>query len=174
MHGIQTWVALPRASEEVEPSFHHHPAATLPQIDRDGVRLRLIAGDAYGQRSPVVTFSGMFYLAAEFSPGSMIVLPSEHAERAVYATDGSLVVARMDLAPGRLAVLPPGENVEISANSATRALLLGGAPLDGERHIWWNFVSSSRERIESAKAAWKSGSFAPVPGDPEFIPLPDR
>ena len=172
MHGIQTWVALPQASEEAAPGFHHHPASSLPQIDRGGVRLRLIAGDAYGQRSPVATFSGMFYLAAEFTPGSAIVLPPEHVERAVYATDVGLRLAGVELAPGRLAVLPPGENVEISATATTRALLFGGEPLDGERHLWWNFVSSSRERIERAKAEWKAGSFAPVPGDPEFIPLP--
>jgi redox-sensitive bicupin YhaK (pirin superfamily) len=174
MHGIQTWVALPRASEEATPSFHHHPAQTLPQIDLDGVRLRLIAGHAYGQHSPVVTFSTMFYLAAEFQAGSRLIVPPEHVERAIYATDGALRVAGTDLAPGYLAILPAGENVEVSANSATRAMLFGGEPLDGERHIWWNFVSSSRERIEQAKAAWKSGRFAPVPGDPEFIPLPDR
>jgi redox-sensitive bicupin YhaK (pirin superfamily) len=173
MHGIQTWVALPRESEEIAPSFHHYPAQDLPQIDVGGVCLRLIAGNAYGRRSPVVTFSGMFYLAAEFSPGSAIVLPPDHVERAVYATDAALLVGGVELAPGRLAVLPAGENVEIRANVAMRALLLGGEPLDGERHLWWNFVSSSRERIERAKAAWQSGSFAPVPGDPEFIPLPD-
>jgi redox-sensitive bicupin YhaK (pirin superfamily) len=173
MHGIQTWVALPRAAEETAPSFHHHPAQTLPQIERDGVRLRLIAGNAYGERSPVVTFSQMFYLAAEFSPGSAIVLPSEHIERAVYATDAALTIGGIDVAPGRLAVLPPGENVEIRANAPTRAVMLGGAPLDGERHLWWNFVSSSRERIERAKAEWKSGTFAPIPGETEFIPLPD-
>ena len=173
MHGIQTWVALPRDAEEVAPSFHHHPAQSLPQIERGDVRLRLIAGDAYGQRSPVVTFSEMFYLAAEFSSGSAIIAPAGHIERAVYATDAPLLIGGVEVAPGRLAVLPPGENVEIRANAATRAVLLGGAPLDGDRHLWWNFVSSSRERIERAKAEWKEGRFAPVPGETEFIPLPD-
>ncbi|MDR3386228.1 MAG: pirin family protein [Rudaea sp.] len=174
MHGIQTWVALPRASEEAAPDFHHHPASTLPQIDIGGVRLRLIAGNAYGQRSPVVTFSAMFYLAADFASGSAITLPPEHVERSVYAIDGALRVGGIELPAGHLAVLAPGQDVEISASSAARALLLGGEPLDGERHIWWNFVSSSRERIERAKVAWKSGLFAPVPDDAEFIPLPDR
>jgi redox-sensitive bicupin YhaK (pirin superfamily) len=173
MHGIQTWVALPRDAEEVAPSFHHHPAQTLPQIQMGDVRLRLIAGTAYGERSPVVTFSEMFYLAAEFSPGSAITLPPEHVERAVYATDAALLVGGIEVAPGRLALLPSGENVEIRANAATRAVLLGGAPLDGERHLWWNFVSSSRERIERAKAEWKTGQFAPVLGETEFIPLPE-
>jgi redox-sensitive bicupin YhaK (pirin superfamily) len=173
MHGIQTWVALPRDAEETAPSFHHHPAPTLPQIGTGGVRLRLLAGTAYGERSPVVTFSEMFYLAAEFSPGSAIVLPAEHAERAVFATDGALTIGGIDVPAGRLAILPAGENVEIRANATTHAVLLGGAPLDGERHLWWNFVSSSRERIERAKAEWKSGKFAQIPGETEFIPLPD-
>jgi redox-sensitive bicupin YhaK (pirin superfamily) len=173
MHGIQTWVALPQHAEEVAPSFHHHPARDLPQIDLDGVRLRLIAGDAFGERSPVTTFSTMFYLAAEFSPGVTMTLPPEHEERAVYATDASLLIGGVEVPVGLLAVLPAGENVEIRANAATRALLLGGAPLDGERHLWWNFVSSSRERIERAKAEWKSGQFARVIGETEFIPLPE-
>ncbi len=174
VHGIQTWVALPREAEETSPSFHHHPAATLPQIDTDGVRLRLIAGDAFGQRSPVVTFSRMFYLATEFSAGSAMMLPPEHIERAVYATDAALSIDGIELAPGHLAVLPPGENVEIRATAAAHAVLFGGDPLDGERHVWWNFVSSSRERIERAKADWAAKRFAPVPGETESIPLPEH
>jgi redox-sensitive bicupin YhaK (pirin superfamily) len=174
MHGIQTWVALPQHAEEVAPGFHHHPARDLPQLDRDGVRLRLIAGSAFAERSPATTFSDMFYLAAEFSAGSTMTLPPEHAERALYSTDATVFVAGIEVPAGRLAVLPPGENVEIRANAATRVLLLGGAPLDGERHLWWNFVSSSRERIERAKAEWKSGQFAQVTGETEFIPLPEK
>jgi redox-sensitive bicupin YhaK (pirin superfamily) len=174
MHGIQTWVALPQHAEEVAPSFHHHPARDLPQLDRDGVRLRLIAGSAFGERSPVATFSDMFYLAAEFPAGSSMTLPPEHVERALYSTDASLLVGGIEIPVGHLAILPPGENVEIRANAATRVLLLGGAPLDGERHLWWNFVSSSRERIERAKAEWKSGQFAQVSGETEFIPLPEQ
>src|SRR5450432_3011412 len=165
MHGIQTWVALPQHAEEVAPSFHHHPARDLPQIDLGGVQLRLIAGNAFGERSPVVTFSAMFYLAAEFSPGTAITLPPEHAERAVFSTDAGLLVGGIEVPAGRLAVLPAGENVEIRANAASRVLLLGGAPLDGERHLWWNFVSSSPERIERAKSDWREGRFARVPGD---------
>jgi redox-sensitive bicupin YhaK (pirin superfamily) len=174
MHGIQTWVALPQHAEEVAPSFHHHPARDLPQIERDGVRLRLIAGNAFGERSPVTTFSEMFYLAAEFSAGSTMTLPPEHVERALYSTDASVNVDGVEVPAGHLAVLAPGENVEIRANATTRVLLLGGAPLDGERHVWWNFVSSSRERIERAKAEWKSGQFAQIAGETEFIPLPDK
>jgi hypothetical protein len=174
VHGLQTWVALPSEAEEVTPSFHHHPAASLPQIDPNGVRLRLIAGDAFGERSPVKTFSTMFYLAAEFPAASVLILPPEHIERAVYATDAALLIDGVELAAGHLAVLPPGGKVEIRAAAAAHAVLFGGDPLDGERHVWWNFVSSSRERIERAKADWVAERFAPVPGETEFIPLPER
>jgi redox-sensitive bicupin YhaK (pirin superfamily) len=173
LHGIQTWVALPVGSEDVEPSFHHVPARQLPLIELDGVKLRLVAGDALGERSPVITFAPMFYLAAEFSAGSDFVMPPEHIERAVYAADAPLIVDGIDLQPGQLAVLPRGEPVKIAAPQAARAMLCGGAPLDGERHVWWNFVSSSRERIERAKATWRAQQFGAVPGETEFIPLPE-
>lgn len=174
LHGIQVWVALPRDAEETDPSFHHHDAAALPRFERDGVALRLVVGAAFGQRSPVMTFSDMFYLGAEFPAGSVLRLPPEHAERAVYAADADLLIDGAPLAAGQLAVLPEGTDVEIRAADATRAILLGGARLDGERHLWWNFVSSSRERIERAKADWQAGRFGKVPGDDEFIPLPER
>ena len=173
LHGIQTWVALPVGSEDVEPSFLHVPASELPLIELDGVRLRLVAGSVLGRRSPVVTFAPMFYLAAEFSAGSDFLLPPEHAERAVYAADEPLVVDGIDVQPGQIALLPAGEPVKIAARRPARAMLCGGAPLDGERHVWWNFVSSSRERIERAKAAWRAQQFGAVPGETEFIPLPD-
>jgi redox-sensitive bicupin YhaK (pirin superfamily) len=173
LHGIQTWVALPRDTEETAPSFHHHPSQDLPQFEKGGVSLRLIIGDAFGRHSPVATFSPMFYLAAEFAAGASIVLPPEHAERAVYAADSALRIDGIELAPGQLAILPSGKAVEISAAAPAHAAFFGGAPLDGDRHLWWNFVSSSRERIEQAKKDWKSGAFAAVPGDSEFIPLPD-
>jgi len=174
LHGIQVWVALPRGSEEVEPSFHHHGADVLPRFDRDGVALRLVVGSAFGQRSPVLTFSEMFYLGAEFPAGSSLILPPEHAERAVYAADAALMVGGVELLPGKLAVLPPGVDVAIEASTPARAILFGGASLDGERHLYWNFVSSSRERIEAAKADWVAGRFGKVPGETEFIPLPER
>ena len=173
-HGIQTWVALPRAEEDVAPSFFHHAAASLPQFDSGGVRLRLIAGDAFGARSPVATFARMFYLAAEFGAGSALALPAEHLERAVYAVDGTLRVGDAELPAGHLAVLAPGESVDVSAPAAVRAMLFGGDPLDGERHVWWNFVSSSRERIEQAKTLWRQQRMDTIPGETEFIPLPDR
>ncbi len=172
MHGIQIWVALPQSAEEIDPEFHHHPAATLPVIEGEGVNLRLVVGTALGHTSPVRVFAPMFYLAAEFSAGGRFVLPAEYAERAVYALDGELSVDGEMLGAGRMAVLAAGDVIEISAAAPVRAVLFGGAPLDGERHLYWNFVSSSRERIERAKQDWVAGRFGQVPGETEFIPLP--
>jgi len=173
LHGIQVWVALPLHAEEAEPSFHHHAAGTLPRIERGGVSMRLVVGSAFGRRSPVLTFSEMFYLGAEFSAGSTLRLPAEHAERAVYAADAPIMIDGSPLIAGQLAVLEAGVEVEIRASGAARVILFGGAPLDGERHLWWNFVASTRERIERAKADWANGRFGQVPGETEFIPLPD-
>ena len=172
LHGIQIWVALPQDAEETEPSFHHHPVTELPAFELGDVKLRLVTGEAFGRCAPVVTFSPMFYLAAEFAANSAIRLPPEHAERAVYATDKPLRVAGVAIVPGQLAVLPPGGDVEIRADEGGHAILFGGASLDGDRHLWWNFVSSSRDRIERAKADWAAMRFTPVPGETEFIPLP--
>ncbi|MDE2258060.1 MAG: pirin family protein [Xanthomonadaceae bacterium] len=172
LHGIQTWVALPRRDEEVAPEFHHHPAASLPVWESNGVRLRLVAGEAFGFRSPVHTFSRLFYVAAEFPAGGSLVVPAEHRERAVYATDAALGVGGVELAVAHMAVLPAGSDVEIRAGQPARVILCGGDPLDGDRHVWWNFVSSSRERIEKAKTDWTAMRYAPIPGETEFIPLP--
>jgi redox-sensitive bicupin YhaK (pirin superfamily) len=172
LHGIQTWVALPQDAEEIEPSFHHHASRELPEIHSDGVRLRLIAGEAFGLRSPVATFSRMFYVAAEFATASALTIPSEHIERAIYAPDAPLWIGDIELEPRKLAVLPTGVNVSIRATDAARALIFGGDPLDGERHLWWNFVSSSRDRIEKAKRDWAESRFPGVIGETEFIPLP--
>ncbi len=172
VHGIQIWVALPQDAEEVAPEFHHHPAATLPVIERDGVRVRLVVGEALGLRSPVRVFAPIFYLAAEFSAGGRFSLPAEYAERAVYALDAELRIDGEPLAAGRMAVLAPGRVVEIIAPASARAVFFGGAPLDGERHLYWNFVSSSRERIEQAKQDWIAQRFERIPGETEFIPLP--
>jgi len=174
LHGVQVWVALPRDAEETEPSFHHHDAATLPRIERNGVAMRLVVGTAFGQRAPALTFSEMFYLAAEFGAGSSLRLPPEHVERAVYVADAPLTVDGTRVMPGQLAVLPSGIEAEIHAPSAARVVMFGGAPLDGERHLWWNFVSSSRERIERAKTEWLESRFGQVVGETEFIPLPER
>lgn len=171
IHGIQTWVALPLEHETVAPAFHHHPGATLPVLEIDGVTLRVIAGEAYGELSPVATFSPLFYLSAEFAPGRKLSLSEEYAERAVYVVEGVLEYDGASIQAGDMIVFEPGE-VTLSAARASRALLLGGEST-GRRHVWWNFVASSRERIETAKADWREGRFAPVPGDAEFIALPE-
>lgn len=173
LHAIQSWVALPQAEEETEPSFHHHPVDTLPALEINGVALRLIAGSAYGETSPVRTFSPMFYLAAEMPAGSALTLPSDYEERAVHVAEGAVSIGEDSLGLGRMAVFDAGAEVILQASEASRVMLLGGAPMDGPRHIWWNFVSSSQDRIEQAKADWKEGRFAAVPGETEFIPLPE-
>jgi redox-sensitive bicupin YhaK (pirin superfamily) len=172
MHGIQTWVALPVASEEVAPSFEHHAAATLPQIERGGVTLRVIAGTAFGATAPTRTFSPTLYVAAQFAPGSELTLDAEHEERGVYLVDGDLSVDGVAVPPQQMSVLTPGAAVQLASTSGAIVMLLGGAPLDGTRFIEWNFVSSSRDKIEAAKLAWSEQRMGEVPGETEFIPLP--
>jgi hypothetical protein len=174
MYGIQSWVALPKAHEDAEPAFSHHAAATLPKIRLPGVEMRLIAGDAFGEKSPAPTFSRMFYLAAELEAGAALTLPPEHEERGVYLVQGDVSVSGIALPEKNLAYLPAGEKVEIKAKSQSRVMLLGGEKMDGPRHIWWNFVASSKEKIETAKQRWREQKFAAVPGETESIPLPDR
>ncbi|GJL93019.1 MAG: hypothetical protein DHS20C04_26780 [Hyphococcus sp.] len=180
MHGIQSWVALPETSEEVEPSFHHHPKTTLPVIDRDGVSMRLIAGSAFGETSPVKTFSPIFYLGVEAKAGSDVPLPNEYEERAIYILSGSVKVDGEPHQHGRMVVFESGAAPKIIAREDSKLMLLGGAPV-GKRFIWWNLVSSSEARIEKAKTDWaasaganfKSGVFSLPPGETEFIPLPE-
>lgn len=174
MQGIQTWLALPRALEDCEPAFVHHPAATLPVIELPGVTMRLIAGSAFGQTSPVAVASSMFYIAVDMEAGASFVLPDAYAERAVYPLSGDISINEGALAAGSMAVLNPSEPVTIQAQSPTRLMLLGGAALDGERFLWWNFVASDRAAIEEASERWRRGGFGTVPGESEFIPLPDR
>lgn len=172
--GIQTWVALPKPHEETEPTFAHHPATELPVLDDAGVHVRLIAGALFGARSPVHTYSEMFYADAALTKGSRLPLDTEHEERAVYVVEGSARIGGTHFPAGQLVVLKPNVTVVIEAPETARLLLLGGAPIDGPRHIWWNFVSSSTDRIDEAAEAWKAGRFAAVPGETEFIPLPER
>jgi redox-sensitive bicupin YhaK (pirin superfamily) len=173
MHGIQSWVALPQAYEEVEPSFHHHPASTLPTLEKPGIKLRVIAGSAYGLTSPVRTYSPLFYVAVELAAGSELSLPEEYSERAVYVVKGQVTVNSEVLAPSRLAIWFGTDSVMLQAQSDALVMLLGGEPLDGQRYLWWNFVSSSEERIEQAKQTWLADhQFPKVPGETEFIPLP--
>jgi redox-sensitive bicupin YhaK (pirin superfamily) len=173
--GLQVWVALPKAHEETEPSFAHHSAAELPLVDADGARLRVIVGDAFGERSPVPVFSETFYVDAEMKPGARVQLPTRHAERAAYVVDGELQVGDVSFGAGQLLVFAAARDVVPRAGeSGARAVLFGGDAMDGPRHVWWNFVSSSKERIEQAKADWIAGRFDAVPGETEFIPLPGR
>lgn len=174
MFGIQSWVALPKDQEESEPGFFHHPAATLPEISRDGVEMRLIAGTAYGETSPVVTAAPMFYLDVRMDAGASLAVTDEHEERAIYVVDGSVSVNGETHGENEMLVLAPDAAVTVAAPDGARIMLLGGAPIDGERHIWWNFVSSSKDRIEQAKADWKEGRFGKIEGDDEFIPLPEK
>jgi redox-sensitive bicupin YhaK (pirin superfamily) len=174
MQGLQTWVALPRELERCEPAFVHYPAASLPVIDMPGVSMRLIAGSAFNRTSPVAVASSMFYIAVEMEAGASFVLPDEYEERAVYVLSGDISINNGQLGAASMAVLDPSAPVTLYAQSPARLMLLGGAPLDGERFLWWNFVASDRAAIEEASERWRRGGFDPVPGETEFIPLPDR
>lgn len=174
MFGIQSWVALPEGSEEIEPSFHHHPGETLPETEIGGVYLRMIAGTAYGLESPVVTASPMFYIDAQLAAGASLNMTNEHRERAIFVVEGEITIAEQTYGTSEMLVLTEDMDITLSSADGARVMLLGGAPIDGERHIWWNFVSSSKERIEQAKADWKAGRFDMIKGDDEFIPLPEN
>ncbi|HEY8554767.1 MAG TPA: pirin family protein [Burkholderiales bacterium] len=175
LFGLQTWVALPAEAEETEPAFAHYAASALPLLEDSDKTVRLIAGTLYGHRSPVRTFGGIFYAHALLAAGAKLPLDTEHEERAVYVLSGEIAIGDQDYAGGRLLVLRPGEPLTLRARSAASLMLLGGATMDGPRYIWWNFVSSRRERIEQAAADWEAGKFPPVAGDDkECIPLPSH
>ena len=175
MHGIQSWVGLPQADEEAPPGFQHFAAADLPERDDKGVTMRLIAGSAFGLTSPVKTFSPIFYADARFAAGGALRYSAEHEERALFVIEGEVQTSEVEVhGPGAMLALEKDEEVTLYAAAPARVVLLGGAKLDGERHIWWNFVSSSKDRIERAKQEWKDGKFGLIPGDDkEFIPLPE-
>lgn len=174
LHGLQTWVALPKADEETAPAFHHHPAATLPRIERPGALLRVVAGRGYGETSPVRVFADTLYVAIDLAPDAEIELDAQHPQRALYVLEGEAQLDGADLPAMHLIVLDDGVRHRLRAKTPLKAMLLGGEPLDGPRHLWWNFVSSSKERIEQAKHDWLVGNFGDVPGETEFIPLPQR
>lgn len=175
LSGIQSWVALPKAAEEASPAFAHHPVAELPVAEESGLHLRLIAGEAWGLRAPVSVHSPLFYADAVLTAGAALPLPDDQEERAVYVLEGEVEVAGDRFEPGRMLVFRAGDRLALRAGpSGARLLLLGGAAMDGPRYLFWNFVSSSRDRIEQAKSDWRKGRFAKVPGDEkEFIPLPE-
>ena len=174
LHGIQLWVALPTDQEDTEPAFHHYPADELPSLPMEGVSGRLLVGSAFGQESPVAVHSPMFYAELKVLEGHEIPLPEEHPEKAAYVVSGTLQCGDEVIEAGSMVVFADGKAPPVQTQSDSHLMLLGGATLDGSRHMWWNFVSSSRERIEQAKADWKAGRFPKVPGDEtEFIPLPE-
>lgn len=181
LFGIQTWVALPEAAEDDPAGFQHIGAGDLPVLDGEGKTVRLILGDAWGVRSPAAVASETFYADAVLAPGAALPLPDNHEDRGVYVIDGAVTVAGETYDAGRMMVFRPGDRISVRAGDAgARLMLLGGATMGGPRHIWWNFVASSRERIEAAKEAWRAGDwmhgrFSLPPGDnAEFIPAPDR
>ena len=174
LSGIQTWLAMPRDKEEVAPGFEHTAAPDLPLIDADGIEVRLIMGEGWGAASPVTCHSPTIYASIMLSPGSKTQLDSDADERAIYLLHGDLSVDGTPLQPQHLVLLAPGNKPLLTSSGGASMMLCGGAPMDGERHVWWNFVSSSRDRINEAKRAWRSGEFVLPPDDhDEFIPLPE-
>lgn len=171
-HGLQLWLALPAEQEELEPAFTHTPAAALPQLEVGGAQLRVLVGEAFGQASPVRAHSPTLYLDIALQAGDALPLPPA-AQRAVYVVEGAVTLDGQPLQPQTMALLPAGEEPMLAAEGTARVVLIGGEPL-GPRHLWWNFASSRKERIEQAAADWAAGRFAPVPGETEFIPLPER
>jgi redox-sensitive bicupin YhaK (pirin superfamily) len=172
--GLQTWVALPQDREDIAPSFEHHPQRTLPVVDRPGAILRVLAGTAYGETAPTSVLAPTLYVHGALAAGAELAIDNAHAERAVYVIDGEIACDDRTFGSATLIVLRPGVDVTICAHTPANVMLVGGAPLDGPRHIWWNFVSSTRERIERAKADWRDGRFATVAGDEhERVPLPE-
>lgn len=173
LHGLQCWVALPAAEEERAPSFAHHDAGEFPQMSGEGKTVRVTMGSLYGARSPVEMLSDTIFAEVRLDAGAELPIDADHEERAIYLVAGEAEIQGDRFAAPQLLVFRPGDRLTIRAVGEVRLVVLGGAAMDGPRHIWWNFVSSRRERIEAAKAEWKAGRFSPVPGDSEFIPLPE-
>ena len=174
VHGMQTWVALPRSAEETAPEFHHHAASTLPQWQHQGVHLRVIVGRCFGEESPVRVFSDTFNVAIDLEADAQIAIDDSAVERALYLLEGEAQLDGADIPDKHLVLLDRGTRPVLRAKTPLKAMLLGGEPLDGPRHLWWNFVSSSKDRIEQAKQDWQDGRFGQVPDETEFIPLPAR
>jgi redox-sensitive bicupin YhaK (pirin superfamily) len=172
MHGLQLWAALPLAHEEDEPSFAHTPAGAIPEVRAQDARVRVLIGDAFGAKSPVATFAPTLYLDVALPAGGSVVLPSLAPEMAIYPVEGEVSIDADLLPDHTMAVLQPGMATEIAATGAARFVVIGGEPLDAPRHMWWNFVSSRKERILQAADDWEAQRMGQVPGDSEFIPLP--
>jgi len=174
LHGIQVWVALPIDDEECDPAFEHYPASAIPVVHRDGAEIRVVIGDAYGAKSPVRTASPTVYAEIDLAAGANVDITPGYREQAVYVVDGRVRIAGEETGVGVMAILRAGAVATIEAFAGSRLMLLGGEPLDGNRKIWWNFVSSRPERIEQAKRDWLESRFDAVPGETEFMPLPEN
>lgn len=172
MLGVQSWLALPLEHEETAPSFQHFGADVLPLVEDRGLFARVIAGAAFGARSPVATLSDWFYVELRLAAAATAPLDADYEQRALYLVDGAIEIAGERFEEPQLLIFSPGAAISIRALSDARMMLLGGAPLDGRRFVWWNLVSSRKDRIEQAKGDWREGRFPSVPGDAEFIPLP--
>ncbi len=172
-HGIQSWVALPDGHEDAEPSFVHYPATALPTRVVDGIALTVIAGEAFGLISPVATVWPTIYAHAQIAHGATLETQPDDAELAVYVVQGEILIGETRVTPGQLAVLEPVATIKLHALADSRVMLLGGKKFPTARHIWWNFVSSTKERMEQAKDRWERGQFPMVPGETELMPLPN-
>ena len=173
MYGLQSWIALPAGKEEIAPSFQHYAAEEMPIIADNGVKARVIAGSAFGKTSPVAMVSDWFYVEVTLGAGMSVPLDADHEERAIYVVSGEVEIAGDRFEGPRLLIFKPGDRITVRATQPSVMMFLGGAALEGPRYIWWNFVSSSKERIEQAKEDWKQGRFGQVPDESEFIPLPE-
>jgi hypothetical protein len=174
LHGLQCWLALPAAQEEMAPAFAHHDSTALPLVKGDGFSARIVLGDMFGQRAPVVTTTESLFADVVLDAGARLPVDATQEERAIYVVEGEIEIAGDHFEAGRLLVLRPGDALSLTATRKAHVVVVGGAAMDGPRHIWWNFVSSRKERIEAAKADWQAGHFDKVPGDEiEFIPAPD-
>ncbi len=174
IHGLQMWVALPAAKEEIAPGFAHHATAEFPIVQDKDKSVRVVVGSLYGAHSPVPVVHETIFGDVTLKAGASLPIDADHEERAIYVIDGTVDIAGDQFEPGRLLVFKPGDKIAVTAATNAHFVIVGGAPMDGPRHIWWNFVSSRKERIEQAKAEWTAGHFDKVPGDEiEFIPLPE-
>jgi redox-sensitive bicupin YhaK (pirin superfamily) len=175
LHGLQCWLALPAAQEEIEPAFAHYGVEEFPMVRDDDKTVRVVVGSLYGERSPVVTATETMFADATLRAGAVLPVDAHHEERSVYVIGGEIDIGGDRFTPGQLLVFRPGDHVTVKAVTDAHIMIVGGAAMDGPRHLWWNFVSSRKERIEQAKAEWAAGRFAKVPGDEiEFIPLPEK
>ncbi|WP_230534288.1 pirin family protein [Microvirga roseola] len=180
LFGIQTWLALPERHEDMEPTFEHHSKDVLPMIEDHGVSVRLILGNAYGKVAPARMFSETFYADVKLEPGRRLPMPDDHEDRSIYIVEGSISIAGQDFHAPQMIVFRPGDRITVAAgDQGARLMILGGATLSGARYIWWNFVASSQERIEEAKAEWRAQNWGkgrfdlPIDDRDEHIPLPD-